>query len=254
VLVLLPPSEAKSSPAKGAALDLAALSFPALNPIRERLVRALVVLGASRGRAAARAVLGLPPGLDAELDRNAALLTSPAAPAAQVYTGVLYEALGLTTLDRGARARANRRIVTVSALWGAVRPSDRIPAYRLSGDVRLPRIGGLPAVWRGLLGSALAEAAHGGLVLDLRSTSYAALWKPAGAVADRTVGVRVIDPATGKVVSHFNKATKGRLVRALLEARADPRTERDLAHALRGLGFAVEPGTRPGTLDVAQVV
>ena len=253
MLVLLPPSEGKSSAAKGAPLDLAALSFPALNPNRERLIRALVALGSSANRAKARAVLGLPPGLDAELDRNAALLTAPAAPAAHVYTGVLYEALGLTSLDRGARTRANRRIVTVSALWGAVRPGDRIPAYRLSADVRLPRIGGLPAVWRGPLGSALEEAAGSGLLLDLRSTPYAALWRPTGPVAARTVGVRVVDPATGKVVSHFNKATKGRLVRALLEAKADPRTERELVQALRALGFAVEPGARAGALDVAQV-
>jgi hypothetical protein len=254
VLVLLPPSEGKASPARGAPLDLAALSFPALNPHRERLIRALVALGSSRNRARARAVLGLPPGLDGELDRDAALLTSPAAPAAEVYTGVLYEALGLATLDRGARARAHRRIVTVSALWGAVRPGDRIPAYRLAADVRLPRVGGLAPFWRAPLGSALEEAAGTGLLLDLRSSPYAALWRPTGAVAERTVGVRVIDPATGKVVSHFNKATKGRLVRALLEAKADPRTERDLVHALRELGFAVEPGGRPGALDVAQVV
>ncbi len=142
----------------------------------------------------------------------------------------------------------------MSALWGAVRPGDRIPAYRLSADVRLPRIGGLPAVWRGPLGAALEDAAGAGLLLDLRSTPYAALWRPTGAMAERTVSVRVVDPATGKVVSHFNKATKGRLVRALLVAKADPRTERDLVRALRDLGFSVEPGARPGALDVAQVV
>ncbi len=66
--------------------------------------------------------------------------------------------------------------------------------------------------------------------------------------------MRVVDPATGKVVSHFNKATKGRMVRALLEAKADPRTEHGLVRALRDLGFAVEAGARPGALDVAQVV
>ncbi len=55
MLVLLPPSEGKASAAKGAPLDLAALSFPALNPIRERLVRALVALGSSpTGRRRAR--------------------------------------------------------------------------------------------------------------------------------------------------------------------------------------------------------
>jgi uncharacterized protein len=42
------------------------------------------------------------------------------------------------------------------------------------------------------------------------------------------------------VVSHFNKATKGRIVRALLEDGADPRTPDRLAEALRDLGWTVE--------------
>jgi cytoplasmic iron level regulating protein YaaA (DUF328/UPF0246 family) len=56
-----------------------------------------------------------------------------------------------------------------------------------------------------------------------------------------------------KVVSHFNKATKGRIVRALLEDGADPRTPAALATVLRDLGWTVEVGdaTKKGTqLDV----
>ena len=54
-------------------------------------------------------------------------------------------------------------------------------------------------------------------------------------------------------MSHFNKATKGRIVRALLEDGADPRTPRALAEALTRLGWTVEVGdaTPKGTqLDV----
>jgi hypothetical protein len=50
------------------------------------------------------------------------------------------------------------------------------------------------------------------------------------------------------VVSHFNKATKGRIVRALLEAGAAPRTPAKLAEALRDLGWTVEEDG--GRLDV----
>ena len=56
-----------------------------------------------------------------------------------------------------------------------------------------------------------------------------------------------------KVVSHFNKATKGRIVRALLESGATPRTPPRLADTLRDLGWTVELGeaTPKGTqLDV----
>ena len=42
------------------------------------------------------------------------------------------------------------------------------------------------------------------------------------------------------MVSHFNKATKGRIVRALLEHGADPRTPAALADTVRDLGWTVE--------------
>jgi len=67
--------------------------------------------------------------------------------------------------------------------------------------------------------------------------------------------VRVLHESGGRrtVVSHFNKATKGRIVRALLEDGADPRTPAALAEALTRLGWTVEVGgpTPNGTqLDV----
>ena len=73
------------------------------------------------------------------------------------------------------------------------------------------------------------------------------MWRPTGAVADRTVHLRVLheripgDPGSRIVVSHFNKATKGRLVRALLSSGADPRTPAALVGVLRDLGFDTSP-------------
>jgi cytoplasmic iron level regulating protein YaaA (DUF328/UPF0246 family) len=86
-------------------------------------------------------------------------------------------------------------------------------------------------------------------VLDLRSAAYGSAWRPKGAVARRTATVRVLQAETRKVVSHFNKATKGRLVRALLEDGARPQDPVELAEALRDLGFVVEEQS-PGKLDV----
>jgi uncharacterized protein len=85
-------------------------------------------------------------------------------------------------------------------------------------------------------------------VLDLRSSGYAAAWKPKGGLAERTATVRVlharVDERTGEekrsVVSHFNKATKGRIVRDLLAAGARPKNPARLVEALRDLGHTVE--------------
>jgi hypothetical protein len=55
------------------------------------------------------------------------------------------------------------------------------------------------------------------------------------------------------VVSHFNKATKGRIVRELLESGAAPRSPGRLADTLRELGWTVEvdqPGRTGTRLDV----
>jgi hypothetical protein len=51
------------------------------------------------------------------------------------------------------------------------------------------------------------------------------------------------------VVSHFNKATKGRIVRALLVDGAEPKTPEEFADALRGFGYSVE-AAGPGAVDV----
>ncbi|MDP3892458.1 peroxide stress protein YaaA, partial [Nocardioides sp.] len=130
-----------------------------------------------------------------------------------------------------------------------------IPAYRLSGDVSLPGVGPVAGVWREHLGPAVESAVGNGLLVDLRSTSYAAFWRPPAALSSRVATLRVLHEQHGtrKVVSHFNKATKGRIVRALLEDGGNPRSPKALADLLRDLGWLVEVGdpTRKGTqLDV----
>jgi cytoplasmic iron level regulating protein YaaA (DUF328/UPF0246 family) len=112
----------------------------------------------------------------------------------------------------------------------------------------IPSLGPLAAVWRDPLATAMTAAAGRGLVVDLRSGVYANLWKPTGAVADRTVAVRVLQEmpdGSRKVVSHFNKATKGRLLRQWLVDGADPRTLDELADACEKAGVVAEPGPRP---------
>jgi cytoplasmic iron level regulating protein YaaA (DUF328/UPF0246 family) len=253
VLILLPPSEGKAAPAAGDPVDPAALVLPALAPARRRVLRALTAMcgrTSARSVTASMAALGLTEGQRDEIGRNAGLLTAPAGPAAGVYRGVLYEALDVATLPPAARAWLDERALVFSALWGVVRLTDRIPAYRCAAGVALPGLGGLTPYWRKALTPALARLAGDGLVLDLRSGAYAAMWTPAGT----TAAVRVLHErtvagiTTRSVVSHFNKATKGRIVRALAEAGARPSSVSELATTLRDLKYTVEEG--PHRLDV----
>lgn len=254
MLILLPPSEGKTAPRRGTPLDLATLSSPGLTTARARLLDSLVELCRGDPDVAA-ATLGLGPGQRDLIGRNADLLDAPTARADAVYTGVLYDSLGLAALDPVARRRASARVAVTSALFGLVRAGDRIPAYRLSGDAKLPGTGSVAGVWRDALGPAITDALGRGLLVDLRSGTYGAFWRPTPELSDRVATVRVLHESGGRrsVVSHFNKATKGRLVRALLEDGASPRTPEQLAAALTGLGWTVETGelTAKGTqLDV----
>ncbi|GAA4788583.1 peroxide stress protein YaaA [Streptomyces ziwulingensis] len=254
MLVLLPPSEGKASSGAGVPLKPESLSLPGLAGARAAVLDELVELCAG-DEEKAREVLGLSEGLRGEVAKNAGLRTSGARPAGEIYTGVLYDALDLGSLGADAKRRAGRELLVFSGLWGAVRVTDRIPSYRCSMGVRLPGLGALAGHWRAPMAEVLPEAAGDGLVLDLRSAAYAAAWKPKGEVAARTATVRVLHAPTRKVVSHFNKATKGRIVRSLLAEGVSPAGPAALVEALRDLGHEVEAEApakagRPWSLDV----
>ncbi|MGW7411625.1 peroxide stress protein YaaA [Streptomyces sp. NPDC054863] len=245
MLVLLPPSEGKAAPGRGAPLKPESLSLPGLTTARTAVLDELVEL--CRGdEEKARLVLGLSEGLRGEVAKNADLRNAATRPAGEIYTGVLYDALDLASLDAAARKRARQWLLVFSGLWGAVGVGDRIPSYRCSMGVKLPGLGALGAYWRPVMARVLPEAAGDGLVLDLRSSAYTAAWKPQGDVADRTATVRVLHAQIvdgvekRSVVSHFNKATKGRIVRDLLVAGAAPANPAELVVALRDLGHVVE--------------
>jgi cytoplasmic iron level regulating protein YaaA (DUF328/UPF0246 family) len=226
VLVLLPPSESKESGGDGPPVDLEALSFPSLTPVRRKVAEALVDLAGDVP--ASLRVLGLSPRQVDEVARNAGLWSAPTLPALARYTGVLYDALGFAAFTRPQRAKANRRLAVASALFGIVRGTDRIPAYRLSGGASMPAFGSLRTVWRPALEPVLAELDE--LIVDLRSGAYAALARVPGAVTVRVVTV------AGTTVSHHNKAYKGKLAAALATAPREPSTVEGL------IGIAAKAG------------
>jgi len=254
VLILLPPSEGKFAPRRGKPLRLDALESPELTAARSTLLSALAELCVSSPDRAA-AALDLGPTQAHHLVNNGRLLEAPTARADRIYTGVLYDALDLASLTGAARGRATRWLAIMSSLFGVVRPSDAIPAYRLSGDTNLPGTGIVSSYWRDHLDEVLAPAAGNGLVIDLRSSMYAGFWRPSAEIAPKVATVRVLHEVGGqrKAVSHFNKATKGRIVRELLLDGGKPGTPAALAEHLTGLGWTVEvhPAKRTGQqLDV----
>jgi cytoplasmic iron level regulating protein YaaA (DUF328/UPF0246 family) len=215
MLILLPPSEGKTAPEAGEPVDLDGLVFAAeLGEQREQVLEAL----------------------------DPGLREAPAAPAAEVYSGVLFKRLELPKLP----AKARRQVLIASALWGVVRPDDRIPYYKLPPKEKLEGIGPLAKFWRPALAEALPDK-EGELIVDMRSGAYSAMWKPKGATL---LPVRAFTESDGarKAVSHMAKAVRGDVARALLEAKKPPAGPKAASEIVEAAGFTVE--LNDGNLDL----
>lgn len=215
MLILLPPSEGKADPEAGEPVDLDSLVFaPELTERRRALLDAF----------------------------GPSLREAPAAPAAEVYTGVLFKRLELPALP----ALLARQVLIVSALWGVVRPDDRIPHYRFPPKLRLDGIGPPARYWQPALAEALPDE-EGDLIVDMRSAAYSTFWKPQRATL---LAVRVFTESGGerKPVTHMAKAVRGEIARALLSAKMAPSDAPGAASVAEAAGFAVE--LSPGSLDV----
>jgi uncharacterized protein len=207
MLVLLPPSEGKARPETGEPVELEALAFSTgLSRHREQVLAAL----------------------------DPQLREAPAAPAAAVYTGVLFQRLELPELP----ARAQRRVLIASALWGVVGPDDRIPYYKLPPKEKPAGVGPLAKHWRPALAEALPDK-EGELIVDMRSGAYSTMWKPKRATL---LAVRVFTESNGerKAVSHMAKAVRGDVARAVLEAKKAPVDPEGAAGIAEEAGFTVE--------------
>jgi cytoplasmic iron level regulating protein YaaA (DUF328/UPF0246 family) len=256
VLLLLPPSEAKAPGGDGPSLaELAGTrdtgtgtgtgTDAALHAARVRVLRAVAAL-CRRTPTKARVALRLPPGsAAADLAANISALDSATMPALVRFTGVLFAALDIPSLTAAERRWALRSTLVFSGAFGALTGDEPVPLHRVPGSATVPRLGGLTAYWKKLLAPALeprllAEE----LVVDLRSSDYAAMWQPAPEHAERVVTVRVLEDRDGRLqsVSWSAKHGKGLLARELLRNHSAPlATIDDVAAAAARIGYAVRP-------------
>ncbi len=245
--ILLPPSETKRFGGGSIFVPGSLAHDRALRETRDRVREALTELSSDEEAAAKALKLGVK-NRD-EVARNLVLDSSGAMPAIERYTGVLYDALDVASLDGAAREWLSSHVSVQSALFGLLRADDEIPAYRLSGASRLSGLGStLKRVW--------AEA-HGGVewqqfewMLDLRSKDYVALAPmPDGVGAWLHVAQRA-DGGAVRALNHFNKAAKGDLVRRLAQSGARIGTEAEFIEWAASHGLEVVNGPHPGELTL----
>jgi len=253
-LILLPPSEGKATGGTGVAWTSGAMAVD-LDAERRKVISALAT--AMRGREADRAkLLGVTGQTLADATAADRMITkSPTLPAIERYTGVLYDALDHGSLTAAQRTRLAASVVIVSGLWGAVMPTDPVPAYRLKMSATLPKLGKLSAWWREPLTDALVALGRGRPIWNLLPKEHDAAWAPP---ADREQSVvRFLDRRSDGslvAVSHDNKSLKGALVRYLV---AHPNAEpADLARWTHpgGYGYSARASGRDGATTVIAMV
>ncbi|GEC75247.1 YaaA family protein [Microbacterium maritypicum] len=242
--ILLPPSETKHEGGDGSPLDLDSLVLPSLNERRSAVLEALIDLAADEE--AARRVLKLSEGQRGDIAHNRALRSSPTMPAIDRYTGVLFDALDARSLSAASRRWLGEHVWIHSAPLGPVGALDALPTYRLAAGTSLPGLPALRRHWAEATSAAIAEA-DPSFVLDLRSEAYVALGPVPGSVA--SAYVRVVT-AHGRALNHFNKKSKGLLVRAIAEDRPRVSSLRGLRAWAQKRGIVFRDGAQPGILEL----
>jgi cytoplasmic iron level regulating protein YaaA (DUF328/UPF0246 family) len=241
--ILLPPSETKHEGGDGAPLDLASLALPSLNKHRSAVLEALIDLAADEE--AARRALKLSERQRGDVSHNRMLRSAPTMPAIDRYTGVLFDALDARSLSAASRRWLGEHVWIHSAPLGPIGALDAVPTYRLAAGISLPGIPALRRHWAEATSAAIAEA-DPSFVLDLRSEAYVALGPVPSTVA--SAYVRVVTEH-GRALNHFNKKSKGLLVRAIAEHRPRVSTLRGLRTWAEKQGMTLRDGV-PGVLEL----
>ncbi len=215
-LILIPPSEGKAPGGTGPAWEPGTMAVD----LDDRRAQVMAALRSAmrRNEFERRKLLGVKGvALAAATEANRHVGDSPTMPAAERFTGVLYDALDLATLPAAARKRADSSLLVLSAVFGLVAPSDPIPDHKLKMSVSIGRMGKLSTWWRTPVSSAIAERAGGGRVWNLLPNEHAAA---VHLPEVEQTSVTFLEPdARGELVAvaHWNKLLKGALVRHLLQ-------------------------------------
>ena len=162
--------------------------------------------------------------LERAIAANRSLLTSPAMPASQRYTGVVHDHLGLATFTSPQRSKAKRSVIIFSGLAGIVGIDEPLPDYRIKMGASVGGIGTLARMWRQSIDEQLI-AQLPRLVIDLLPKEHAAAWSPeiVGVPTMRVQFQHVDRAGNRKVIGHDAKAAKGLLARHVLTSAEPPK-------------------------------
>lgn len=132
-------------------------------------------------------------------------------PAIEVYTGVLYAALGWDQLTPAQQKKGADSIAIISAKYGVLRPLDLIAPYKekMKNKKLAPQI------------AQVLDGAESEVIIDCRSSTYQTVWQSPIAF---TVVIKVFTKVNGvkKVITHMSKKIRGEVTRHILQSSKVP--------------------------------
>ena len=162
--------------------------------------------------------------LNAERNQAWSRQSGAAQAAADMFDGDVYKYLEMETLEDITRSEAARRLRILSGLYGLLRPTDDVCAYRLEMGRKLPGhpAGTLYRFWGAKIAEALvSDAREAGteIVLNLASDEYAKAVDRASLGGLQLIAPRFEEERRGvrKVISFSAKRARGAMARWVLE-------------------------------------
>jgi cytoplasmic iron level regulating protein YaaA (DUF328/UPF0246 family) len=215
LLLLLPPSEAKTS--GGTTSGSPGAFDDALEAARRQVMEALVrTLEESPLKRRETLLNARGPLFDRALEATKLLASGHARlrPAWKRFSGVVWSHLDPASLTPGVR----RRIIVPSGAYGLTTGEDRIAEFRLKMNVGVGSLGTMATFWRPLITPLLALHVRTAPIVSLLPKEHEAALDFAMLEKSRTV-VRVAfsDEGGSATVGHDAKAVKGILARTLLQ-------------------------------------
>ena len=165
---------------------------------------------------ALKKLFGIKKSSDIEMYKNVDIYHDSTMPAIARYTGVAYDYLDYPSLKADEKEFIDNSLIIYSNLFGAIKASETIPNYKLKQGEKLNDFV-IEKYYKKESSSILDSYFQDELVIDLRAGFYEKFYLPNKSY----ITMKFIK--NGKVVSHWAKAYRGKVVREL--AKYQPKTE-----------------------------
>lgn len=218
MFILIPPSEGKNSSDDELKFSLEKLSFNSLNVSRTKIIEYLRENNLSRENYAS--IFDISSRNYEKINAiNSKIENSKVLSSIERYTGVLYDYLDYSNLDEVVKNKFNNSVVIFSALFGLLRPEDKIPNYKLKMATKLFDKKKLSKYWNIAITSVLKELLNDQIVCNLLPNEFMLAFDTKKITPRYELTFSFLQEnklGELKSITHWTKALRGSLIRYLL--------------------------------------